>query len=383
MKKLAIISTHPIQYYAPFFKELSLAGVNMKVFYTWGAASVSKYDPDFKREITWDLPLLDGYPYQFLTNTAKEPGSHHYSGIDNPDAFDAIDQFNPDVILVYGWSWKSHLRIIRHYAGKKQIWFRGDSTLLDKQSTLKALLRKPLLWWIYRHINLAFFVGSRNKEYYQAFGVAESQLRFAPHAVDNTRFFENRSAEAAQLRKQLNIPEEAQLVLFAGKFEQKKDPLSLLAAFEQINHPGVYLLFAGNGVLEKDLKERASASPAQDRILFLPFQNQSSMPVLYQACQVFCLPSLGPGETWGLAVNEAMASGKAVIVSDKVGCAVDLVQEGTNGFVFTTAASASLTQCLQKFVDTHHLADQMGKASRQMITAWSVQAQASAFLKEL
>ncbi len=58
------------------------------------------------------------------------------------------------------------------------------------------------------------------------------------------------------------------------------------------------------------------------------------MPILYRLGNVFCLPSKGPGETWGLAVNEAMASSRPVIVSNKVGCAADLVSEGANGYLF-------------------------------------------------
>src|SRR4051812_4674321 len=102
MKKLAIISTHPIQYYAPVFKMLSEEkGLFVKVFYTWGEESVSKFDPGFGKEIQWDIPILEGYDFEFLENKAKNPGSHHFNGIVNPAAIKRIEDFKPDVILVY------------------------------------------------------------------------------------------------------------------------------------------------------------------------------------------------------------------------------------------------------------------------------------------
>ena len=69
------------------------------------------------------------------------------------------------------------------------------------------------------------------------------------------------------------------------------------------------------------------------------------MPVLYRLADVFVLPSAGPGETWGLAANEAMASGLAVIVSDRCGCAADLIDE-RNGYVFHAGDKLGLMEML-------------------------------------
>jgi glycosyltransferase involved in cell wall biosynthesis len=80
----------------------------------------------------------------------------------------------------------------------------------------------------------------------------------------------------------------------------------------------------GNGPLENQLKVLAEP---HDFIRFIPFQNQSQMPIVYRLGDILCLPSKGPGETWGLAINEAMASGRPVIVTDKVGCAQDLLRD--------------------------------------------------------
>lgn len=385
MNRLAIVTTHPIQYYAPVFCQLAESHAAVKVFYTWGKKSVEKYDPDFKKVIAWDVPLLEGYDYEFLENRSPRPGTHHFRGIINPDAEKRILAFDPDAILVYGWAWQSHLQIIRRFSGKKKVWFRGDSTLLDQTPWYKARVRHILLRQVYRYVDLAFYVGTQNKEYFKKFGLKEHQLRFAPHAIDNNRFSLSKQIEVNALRMKLNLPKSAIVVLFAGKLEPKKDPFLLLKAFEQLSRPNLILLFAGNGVLEKELKQAAAQSNKKDHIRFLDFQNQSAMPALYQTCDIYCLPSAGPGETWGLSVNEAMAAARPVIVSDKVGCATDLVHKN-NGRIFRAGDEKSLVESLQQLLvqmDEKVEMNAPGKASAEIIKDWSFENQVSIILDEL
>src|SRR6478735_8988655 len=106
--RLAVITTHPIQYYAPVFKLLAQK-IDLMVFYTWGYGSVSKHDPGFGQVIKWDIDLLEGYPYQWVKNTAADTGSHHFYGIVNPDLIAQINSWEPDSILMYGWAYKGHL----------------------------------------------------------------------------------------------------------------------------------------------------------------------------------------------------------------------------------------------------------------------------------
>lgn len=333
MKKLAIVSTHPIQYNAPWFKLLTQRGrLTLRVFYTWSQSETgAKYDPDFKRTIEWDLPLLDGYEYEFVPNIAIEPGSHHFKGINNPALIKSIESWKPDVVLVFGWAFKSHLQCLRYFKGKIPVLFRGDSTLLDEAPGLKRFIRRLFLRWVYRHIDAALYTGTNNKAYFLAHGVKEKQLVQAFHAVDNYRFAvnEEKRLAAQQLRRQLAIGPDGFIVLFAGKMEEKKNPFFILKLAQRLPDTDFVFLLAGNGHLEDSLKEEAKQDK---RIKFLSFQNQTQMPVLYSAANVFVLPSRGPNETWGLAANEAMAAGLPVLLSTKAGGAVDLIND--NGLMF-------------------------------------------------
>jgi glycosyltransferase involved in cell wall biosynthesis len=372
--RLAIITTHPIQYYAPVFKQLARQ-VDVKVFYTWGEASIAKHDPGFGKTIQWDIDLLDGYDYQWLNNTAADPGSHHFNGIVNPDIIDSIEAWQPDTILVYGWAYKSHLQVLRHFKNKLPVLFRGDSILLDEKPGLKNMIRSLYLKWVYKHVDYALYTGLNNRAYFKKYGLQNKQLVFAPHAVDNDRFAITRDKEVAYLKQQLNINADSLLILFAGKLEYKKDPALLLKSFINLGAANVHLLFVGNGVLSSQLKQQANAYP---NIHFMDFQNQTYMPVIYQACDIFCLPSKGPGETWGLAVNEAMACGKPVLVSDKVGCAADLVKNNINGYIHKAASVTDITEKLASMVSSGKFAlAQMGKNSKQIIEQWNFTIQAN------
>ncbi len=376
MKRLAIITTHPIQYYAPVFKLLSNnKNLNIKVYYTWGEGSLNKFDPGFKQKIEWDLPLLEGYQYNMVLNVSKNPGTHRFSGIVNPTLINDIKLWKPDAILIYGWGFSSHLKIIRHFHNKVPIYFRGDSTLIDSQSDFKSVLKTVLLKWIYNHIDFAFFVGTNNKAYFKKYGLKEKQLIFAPHAIDNERFSINRKQEAAQLRNKIGIQENDILILFAGKLEAKKAPLDLFEAFIALKKKNVHLLFVGNGILENRVKD---VSSGYENLHFLDFQNQSYMPVVYQACDIFCLPSIGPNETWGLAINEAMACGKPILASDKVGGAVDLVIPAVNGEIFKAGVVEDLKEKLELLLEKEKEGLKiMGESSKKIIEQWHFKIQAN------
>lgn len=369
MKRLAIITTHPIQYNAPLFKLLSEQNkISIMVFYTWGKeVMANKYDPGFQQTIQWDIDLLEGYPYTWVSNRSKQPGSHHFKGIDNLTLINEVEDWHADAILIFGWNFKSHLKAMRYFHNKIPVFFRGDSTLLDRENGLKEFIKKKVLNWVYHHVDKALYVGEENRKYFKYAGLGDEQLVFAPHAIDNNRFRFDVNARQ-KIRSSLRIPDKAVVFLFAGKLEPKKNPGLLLHTFRQLNNDEAHLIIAGNGVLEETLKSEYGANL---QIHFIPFQNQKQMPGLYSACDIFVLPSQGPGETWGLSVNEAMACGRAVLVSDKCGCAIDLVINGKNGFVFENKNKKDLIQKMKYLLAYKDKIEVMKLNSASMIQSWS------------
>jgi glycosyltransferase involved in cell wall biosynthesis len=137
-------------------------------------------------------------------------------------------------------------------------------------------------------------------------------------------------------------------------------------------------LLVGNGINEQALKLQADTAKWKN-IHFMNFQNQDYMPVLYQAADLFCLPSIS--ETWGLSVNEAMACGKAVLVSDKVGCAADLVIPGDTGEIFESGNLADITSKLIALTKDKAALKVLGNNAKNKIADWSFVNQVAAMLR--
>ena len=340
------------------FKFLAESGkFTIKVFYTWGENSLNVYDPGFGKERSWDIDLLSGYSYTFVRNTSTEPGSHHHNGIINPDIIEQINEFKPDAIIIYGWNFDSHLKIMRHFKGKIPILFRGDSTLLDEKKgfSVKGFLRQQYLRWVYSHVDVALSPGTASDAYFKFVGLNPNQIVRAAHAVENNRFSLSFRATRGTSERGTSQRGTPITFLFAGKFESKKNPLLLIRAFKKLyeTNKNIHLVLVGAGVLKDEIINELKQLSTLNQQLFslLPFQNQSQMPSIYQKGDIFVLPSQGPGETWGLAINEAMASGCAVIASDKCGGAADLIEDGKNGYIFKSGDENDLVDKMQNMLN--------------------------------
>lgn len=353
MRRLAIILSHPVQYYSPWFRWLRRhTALEFRVFYLWNFGVTAQPDPQFGTTFEWDVDLLSGYDSEFVPNAAAAPGTHHFRGLDNPLLCPRLAAWQPAAVLLFGYNWLSHQRVI-WWARRRGVplLFRGDSHLLGRARL--PLLRRVLLTLLYRQFAAVTYVGAANHDYFRTLGVRESRLYFAPHAVDDTRFnpdLEPTRQAAAALRHEWGLTGK-RVVLFAGKFHERKQPGELLQAFLQTATPEDALVFVGDGPEKKHLLDLAATRPGI-QVLFLPFANQTEMPARYLLADIFALPSRGSYETWGLAVNEAMHLGVPCLVSDLVGCQRDLVRPGETGWVFPAADPTALADALHEALRT-------------------------------
>ena len=266
---------------------------------------------------------------------------------------------------------------MRYFKNKIPVFFRGDSTLLDEEHRLKTLFRRTALRWVYRFIDLAFYVGEANKAYFIKHGLQEDQLIRAPHAVDGQRF-ETISPTAQEKvtnwRLSLGIREEDFVVLFVGKLEEKKNPWFVVELAKRLNQDGIKFLVVGNGPLEESLKKEARNLP----VIFLGFQNQSKMPGVYRLGNVLLLPSKGPGETWGLAANEAMHCGLPVLLSHKVGAATDLLSGEDCGLAFGVDELETVANYIRQLATDPEKYAAAGKKAREQVKKFSLEAVATA-----
>jgi glycosyltransferase involved in cell wall biosynthesis len=353
-KRLAIVLSHPIQYYSPWFRYIAAnADLAIRVFYLWDFGITRKTDPQFQASFSWDIDLLSGYEHELVRNAAADPGSGRFFGFRNPGLTKRLARWRPDAVLVFGYNSLSHMAVIG-WARLRGVplLFRGDSHLLGRNGL--AAPKRALLRTLYSAFSAVTYVGQANRRYFEYLGVPRGRLHFSPHCVDSARFNPGdpdvlRAAQA--WRAGLGAGPSERIVLFAGKLVAAKQPEELLQAFLRAGRPGWMLVIVGSGEREESLRAAARGAPPGSRVVLRPFANQSEMPALYLAAEIFVLPSKGAYETWGLAVNEAMEMGTPCVVSDLVGCQEDLVEEGLTGWVVKSDVPGSLEGALRRAMD--------------------------------
>jgi glycosyltransferase involved in cell wall biosynthesis len=365
-KRLGILTSHPIQYQAPWFRALAKV-VDLEVFFAHRQTASEQGNAGFGVAFDWDVDLLSGYSHRFLENVSKNPGVNHFSGCDTPEIKQIIRDEKLDAFIVCGWCLKSYWQAVRACRrARVPVLVRGDSQLATPRSRLFALVKEVVYRIALRQFDGLLAVGKRNREYLEHYGVSPEKIFSAPHFVDNEWFAQQArtlKAQRAVLRRGLKIPDDAFCVLFCGKFIPKKRPLDLVEAARLLMEDGklsnLHLLFVGSGELGTELRANCdvrfdaeapvcasqpstlnSQLTSLPRASFAGFKNQSELPAIYAAADVLVLPS--ESETWGLVVNEAMACGLRAIVSDAVGCAPDLIEEGKTGFTFALGQPSQL-----------------------------------------
>lgn len=364
MTRLAILASHPVQYYAPLFRALAQR-LDLTVFYAHDATGQDQARAGFGVGFAWDTDLLSGYESAFLTNVARNPGLGRFGGVDTPEIGRRLREGGFDVVLLMGWYLKSFIQGL--IAAKRlgmPVMVRGDSHLDTPRNALKVAAKRALYPLFLRQFDAALVVGKRNRAYWEHYGYPRARIFDAPHCVDNAFFAERATTEArAALRERYGIAPEAKLVLFAGKLVPFKRPLDVIEAVARVRENGVKaeVLVAGAGTLESELRQRARN--LQVPLHMLGFCNQTEMPGAYAAADALVLPS-GGRETWGLVVNEALASGTPVLISDAVGCAPDMAAALGPEVVFRLGDTVDLATRLESLLSTSPHSAAIASAAR-------------------
>ena len=336
--RLAVVATHPIQYQCPVWRRLAnRPEVVLKVFFASDCSVRGYHDPGFARQVRWSVPLLDGYEHEFL---GAGPVSRWTMGpaLGGRSLARRLRAFGPDACLLNAYSpllnW--HALSVCRLAGVP-VLLRAEATDVDRhRGRVHRGLRDLVLKWFYSGVAACLAIGVNARTHYERLGVRPERIGFAPYCVD-TDLFESQyvARSPGRLRDKLAIARDSLVILFSGKLIPKKDPLTLLEAVAgqpMVAGRSVHLVFLGDGPLRMPLEQQAAAT-APGRVHFLGFQQQEDLGDVYADADMLVLPSVYE-ETWGLVVNEAMQFGVPCVVSDRVGCAPDLIIPGRTGAVF-------------------------------------------------
>jgi glycosyltransferase involved in cell wall biosynthesis len=373
--RVAHLVSHPIQYFAPLYRELAQRNeIDLTVYYYSDETVRSFHDTDFGRTIEWDVPLLEGYRSVFC-DSARHTG---ISG--NPlrhRNFDIVRQLSDyDVVWAHGYAYlTAWLAFLRARLGGQPFLLREEQTLLRKRPLHLRLFKTAALGLLFSG-SWGLYIGEANRRYFDHYGLPAKRLFPARYCVDNT-YFQREAArlrpERAQIRAELGIADDAPVVLFSGKLIPRKQPMQLVEAFTQVKDP-CWLLMVGDGDQRSVLESRSPPN-----VLFTGFMGQRDIVRAYVAADIFVLPSTY--ETWGLVVNEAMNFSLPIVASDQVGCTADLVRPGWNGFVTPTESTEALTDAIQELVADASLRSTFGAHSRERIDAYSIEACADGIVR--
>lgn len=387
MLRVAYLLSHPIQYQSPLLRRLAQQpGLELTVFYTSDFSLRSYRDQGFGLQVEWDVPLLGGYQHEVLPRLLDADAISFFRPL-NRGIYDRLKRGCFDVLWIHGYATLSSWMAMA--AAKVlgiPVLLRTDSTLIDHPRGPVKLALKQRFFRILRRFTFGVLsVGQRNTEYWQHHLGAEIPIFPIPYAVDNA-FFQRQCQAAAStredLRQELQLEPGRPVILFASKLLSRKRCSDLVEAYLQLltnqdrksgmageSKSKPCLLIVGAGEERVKIESLIRAAAAEDDIRMLGFRNQSELPRYYDLCDVFVLPSIH--EPWGLVINEVMNAGRAVIVSDEVGCQPDLVIDGENGFVFPARNITALTAALERVLNDLETCRSLGMRSRERVEQFS------------
>jgi len=385
-QRIIFINSHPIQYFVPLYQQMAREpAMTLEVWYASDETLKGAVDEEFGKQITWDIPLLEGYSYRFFKNYARKPSIFNgFWGLVNWGVVKALYQAPKSLVIVHGWAYWTHLLVVvvaklfRH-----TVALRGESPYHHKKrkSARSRLLKQVYLrYFLFRFVDFFLYIGTQNRRFYEWLGVADDRLIFTPYAVDNQRFYEAARyllPQKNELKARLSLPAQSVVVLCSGKYIAKKRPMDMLAAFQNSmlelsktpGSPDVVLVMVGEGKLRETM-EAFIARHRLTNVYLTGFVNQTEIVQYYATADVFVMCS-GIGETWGLVVNEAMNFGVPLLVSELTGSSADLVKRGVNGYVFETGNLPQLTSYLTELLLDAHKRQRMGRASAEIIREYS------------
>lgn len=290
-----------------------------------------------------------------------------------------LESYPPDVLFLYGYS-SGVFRRAKSWAEHQHIAtvIISDSNIFDKKRHKYIEYIKSLL---VSKFNAAFVGGTSSSEYLQSLGLPEDRISYGYDVVD-VHFFSQRdqfnNQRLSEILANWNLPNNFFLVV-ARLIPEKNLPLlieaytSYLSMFDD-HIPSWDLVICGDGPEHNSLLQTINSlnDLVKNRMHLYGYIKQPEIIDFFSSASCFVLPS--KSETWGLVVNEALACGLPVIVTNRAGCAKDLVQDGISGWNFDPESSDELAALMQK-VCMMDIAERkrIGQQGKTLIDEWGLE----------
>ena len=361
MKKIAYITSLPTPYRTPLLARIAKnPDIDLKVFYCSASAP--------SRE--WELTLGETAHFSEILpgKTIHVPFINIESKI-NSSVLRKLKEGKFDCLIIGGYN---HLTMIIAIfwavLNKVPYLLSSESHLLNKRKPWKNLLKSLFVGLIVRKASAYLPTGKFAGEYFINYGAETNRIFYFPNTPDVQFFLDetNKYREKKNsIKEELEIPNKI-IIFFSGRLIKVKGVFTLLKAFKIVKEEfkNVSLLLAGNGILREELENFVTGNKIDD-VLFAGFTKPEILPKYYAIADIFVLPS--NHEPWGVVVNEAMASGLPIVLSDKVGARGDLLEEEKNGFCFESGNYRELARVFKLMLSNPEKLIEMGKRSKEII----------------
>lgn len=372
-QKMIFVAQHPIHYHAAIYRRAAAdPELDCDVYFMQKAWAADGYEPEFGQSVDWGIPITDGYPHRYFRNISPKADGTGFFKFVNLGMIWKVLTGPRAIVYVHGMNYFTHLGcIVAAFLSGKPLVLRSITYDVTKSKGAKGAFRDFIYRLIFKLPRRFLYIGTHNAQFFRNHGVPDRKLFYAPHIVDNAFF----SAKAAalkpshsEIKARFGIASGQKVVTFVGKLTRGKQCNSLISAFaDAALGPDWTLVIVGTGAEWDALHVQAAGLPL--RIVFTGFLDQNELCDVYSITDIFVLPS--QSETWGLVINEAMNFGCAIVASDKVGCAPDLV-EGKSGLVFPSEDAAALASVLRRLALDGGFRNHMQTNALGFISEWSV-----------
>ena len=332
------------------------------------------HDPEFNTTVQWDIPLLEGYQWEEVTNCGS--GAESFFGLYNPGLWKLIRNGKFDAVLCY-LSYRCASFWISYAVSKlsrSAFLFGCDQNSLEARDG-RAWKRpfKKLGWpLLYSLADQVVVSSNAARSLIISIGIPEEKVTLTPLTVDNDWWCaQAEKADRAAVRAAWGANSFTFVVLFCAKLQPWKRPMDILRAFAQADLSDALLVYAGEGTMRHELEKEATALGVGERVRFLGFLNQSQLPAVYAAADLMVLPS--ENEAFAVVVNEAFCCGCPVVASDRVGAVKDLIAPVDPDLIYPSGDVRALSTLLSDLCRDRGRLRELGRAAKDRMASWSPQ----------
>jgi len=358
---------------APILRRLSKRPeIELQVAYCSLRGAEPTHDPEFERTVQWDVPLLDGYNWVEVPNRGSS--REGFWGLNNPGLWKLICGGHFDAVLcltgyIRASFWISYFAARRR---RSAFLFGTDaSSLAPRDSRKWKVGLKKLLWpRLFSLADQIVVCSTAGVELMRSLGLPKDRITLTPFVVDNDWWTTHASrVDRVEVRKSWGITSSELVVLFCAKLQSWKRPVDLVRAFAAAAVPNSILVFAGDGPLRAQIIADAERLGIASRVRILGFTNQSQLPAVYCAADLFVLPS--SYDPCPVVVCEAMLCGLPVLLSDEIPGRFDLVRSGVTGDIFPCGNVDALAAVINRLLSDPSTRKELARNARVRMETWS------------